>query len=242
MKSLKEIKKPKIKPYVCTPAYDGNVTKDYALALADTGMMMAAHGYPMQVGIMGNSAFIEISRNTFVQMFLETDCTHLFFVDADLHWEPRAFLGLLQSGFPVCAGLYRRRQEPEDYPVKYVESPEGGIQLVNGGWIRCERVPTGFLCIERYVIEEMANVAPKWKLHGQPDVPQVFYRDILPDGRFIGEDYKFCDDYREMYGDDIYVWPDFDFVHGGYKCNWHNFIMKQIEAAEKEEKEAADGK
>lgn len=222
-----------VKPYIATPAYDGKVDSDYALSIAESVMLAAAYGVGCTVACMGNGAFIDIARNNFVRMFLETDCTHLFFIDADLKWEPRAFIGLLASGLPVVAGMYRRRQEPEEYPVKYKEDDEGGLRIVHGGWVECERVPTGFLCIERSVIEEMASECKMWKQYNAPDIPALFYTQVLEDGRYMGEDFSWCDDYCKKYDAYIHVWPDFDFVHGGYKCNWHNFMNKQVEKYER---------
>ena len=142
----KEEKKEKfaIRAYVATPAYDGKVHTDYAVSLAESSMTAVSQGIHVTAAVLGNGAFIDLARNNFVKMFLDTDCTHLFFIDADLKWEARAFIGLLSSGRPICAGVYRRRQEPESYPCRYIEDEEGGIQPVDGGWIRCDRVPTGF--------------------------------------------------------------------------------------------------
>lgn len=236
----------KIRAYVATPAYDGKVDTDYAISLAESCQHAAALGIPVTAAVMGNGAFIDLARCNFVHMFLQTDCTHLFFIDADLRWETRAFLGLLASGRPICAGMYRRRQEPEEYPVRYVEDERGGIQVVDGGWVKCDRVPTGFLCIERRVIEEMAKDARMIKQANMPDVPQLFYTQVMEDGRYMGEDYSFCDDYVARYKEPIYVWPDFDFVHGGYPCNWHKFmnglVQAQQEQEQKEQQEQEDRK
>jgi len=223
---------PPIRAFVATPAYDGKVDSDFAMSIAEATMVAQALGIPVQCAFMRNGAFIELARNTFCQLFLDSDATHLFFIDSDLRFEARAFVSLLQAGRPVCAGVYRRRQEPEDYPVRYIEAPEGGIQTYDGGWVACDRVPTGFLCIERSVIEKMAEKAPVLNLTNQPPCPQLFYTKRLEDGRFMGEDYCFCEDYREQFGEDIHVWPDFDFTHGGYECNWHNFMNEQVEAFE----------
>lgn len=228
-------KKPPISVYVATPAYDGKVDTDFAVSLAESCILATGMGIKVTAAVMGNGAFIDLARNTFVQMFLETDCTHLFFIDADLKWEARAFLGLVTAGKPVVAGMYRRRQNPEEYPVKYKEADEGGLQIVEGGWVECERVPTGFLCIERSVIEEMASEARMLKLHNQPPTPQLFYTHVLEDGRFMGEDFSWCDDYVKKYDEYIKVWPDFDFTHGGYDCNWHKFMNRQVEEHEAKE-------
>jgi len=176
-----------------------------------------------------------------VKMFLESDCTHLFFIDSDLKWEARAFLGLLMAGRPVAAGVYRRRQEPEDYPVKYVEDERVGL-MINDGWADCLRVPTGFLCIERKVIEEMAADAEKM-LIPEGEVPRLFYTKVTEDRKFMGEDYCWCDDYVERYGKPIEVFVDLNFKHDRFECNWLDFLKRKSEefyAANPDERPAED--
>lgn len=229
-----------IRAYVATPAYDGKVDSDYALSIAESCMVAASMGIHVTVCAMANGAFIDLARNNFVRMFLDTDCTHLFFIDADLKFEPRAFVGLLMADKPVVAGMYRRREKKENYPVRYVEAEEGGIRLVDGGWVECSRVPTGFLCIERSIIEDMVADATMIKQSGQPETPQLFYTYLMDDGRFMGEDFAWCDDYVARYKRYIHVWPDFDFKHGGYECNWHEFMNRQVEEYE-QDKEMAGG-
>lgn len=219
--------------FVATPAYDGKVDTDYATSLAQSCMHATHQNIGVLSQVMGNGAFIEMARNIFVRNFLQTDCDVLFFIDADLHWESRAFVGLIESGRDVCAGAYRKRQDPEEYPLHYIEDEDHpGVQTEEGGWIKCDRVATGFLCIKRHVLEEMSKNAPVVHLHDQGDVPWVFGTRFFTDDegkeRFMGEDFTWCDDYAEQFNEPIYVWPDFDFIHGGYKGNWHNFMMDQI--------------
>ena len=228
-----------IHAFVATPAYNGKVDTDYAIALAESCQMATMHGIRVTAVVISNSCFIDLCRNTLVAMFLKTDCTHLFFIDSDLRWEPRALVGLLKSGRPVCAGAYRKREEPESYPLTWIEE-DGGVRL-DGGWLKCSRVATGFLCIERRVIEEMA-ASSRLITQASPDfphVPRLFYTDVLEDGRFIGEDYAWCDDYLAKYGDPIYLWPDFDMVHGGYACNFHKYMNDIAEKLMQEEERNA---
>lgn len=226
--------------FIATPAYDGRVHAEYAMCLGETCMHAVHQKIGVAIQTMGNGAFIEIARNTFVRNFLETECTHLFFIDADLKWESRAFIGLVQSGREVCCGVYRKRQEPEEYPVRYKEDPENpGIQTTDGGWVACERVPTGFLCIQRHVVEKMASEADWWHIPGTGDIPALFKTRELPIDKgddhvykgnrysYMGEDFAWSDDYRKMFNTDIWVWPDFDFEHAGFKGNWHKFMNDQ---------------
>lgn len=223
--------------YVATPAYNGKVDVDFSQSLAEAAFCSPLYKIKMNAGVMGNGAFIDLARNIFVKIFLEDfpEATHLFFIDSDLKFPPNAFIGLIRSGLPICAGVYRRRQDPEDYPVKWAEHPEVGGLWVEDGWLMCDRVPTGFLCIQRKVLEEMSKDAKQLNIHGQKGlVPQLFYTKVDEDGRFIGEDYCFSDDYTRKYGEKIPVWPNIDFVHGGYKGNFQEWLEKQIEKNEKE--------
>ena len=227
------------KVFVAPPAYDGKVHTDFSVSLAESCMHATHEKIGVQASVMGNGAFIELARNIFVAEFLKTDCTHLFFIDADLKWESRAFVGLVQSGRPVSAGAYRKRQEPEQYPVHYIEDTDDpGISIIEGGWIGCDRVATGFLCIQRHVIVEMVKHVKHLKIAGQPQpIPWIFYTQVYETEKgnetYMGEDFSWCDDYKKIFKEPIYVWPDFDFSHDGYKCNWHEFMLKQVETAEK---------
>jgi hypothetical protein len=234
--------------YVATPAYDGRVESNYSQSLAEAAFCCPLYNIQITAGVMGNGAFIDLARNIFVKKFLEefTDCTHIFFVDADLKFEARAFMGLMLANLPICAGVYRRRQEPEDYPYRPMENPDGGGLWFVDDWLQCDRVPTGFLCIRRDVIEEMAKDAPKIYVHGQEGlVPWLFHTSfdgewVPKDGaKFIGEDYGFCDDYLKRYGKPIPVWTNFDFVHGGHKGNMFKFLEQQVDARAAETSSAA---
>lgn len=216
--------------YICTPAYDGKVECNYSQSLAEASFSAPLHRVKITAGVMGNGAFIDLARNVFCKKFLEefTECTHLFFIDADLKFEARAFLGLILSGLPICAGVYRRRQEPEDYPFRATENPDGGGLWFVDDWLQCDRVPTGFLCISRKIIEEMAKDAPQITVHGQEGpVPWLFHTKFDESSRFVGEDYGFCDDYRARYQQSIPVWTNFDFTHGGYFGNMYQHLMRE---------------
>jgi len=234
-----KIKNPHV--FVATPAYDGKVHSEYAQSLAEASFTAPLYGIKVTQSVMGNGAFIEMARNIFVKIFLEDypDCTHLFFIDSDLRFEARAFIGLARADLPICAGVYRRRQEPEDYPAKWTPHPELGGLWVEDNWLLHDRVPTGFLCIRRDIVEEMAKDAQQINLADQDGpVPWLFYTKITDDKRFMGEDFAFSDDYVARYKDPIPVWTDFDFTHAGYKCNYHQWLLKQVEKVEQEKKKA----
>lgn len=246
---LEEIKKERVSIYVCTPAYKGQVDTDYSQSLAESSFACPLYGVNITIGVMGNCAFIDLARNIFVQKFLDDnpDCTHLFFIDSDLKFEARGLIGLATAGLPICAGAYRRRQEEEDYPVRFIEHPEQGGLWVEDGWLMADRVPTGFLCIRRDVLEEMAAEATLVEVHGQEKpIPWLFSCELIDEGekegrkyaRLIGEDFWFCDRYIEKYNKPIPVWMNLDFVHEKWEGNYYKYLERKI--LEEQERKSND--
>lgn len=219
-----------INAYICTPAYDGGVTSDFAQSMAEAAFCAPLYGIKITAGVMGNGAFIDLARNIFVMKMLREfpDCTHLFFIDADLRFEPRAFIGLLKADLPICAGIYRRRQEPEDYPFHFAPNPEGGGLWFVNDWLQCNRVPTGFLCIRRDVLEAMAADAPTIRMtqigrDGKPEiyeVPWLFhtgYNGADAELKAIAAKHNLSAEFVEQYGAFIprsgasYIGEDYSF-------------------------------
>lgn len=238
--------KPKaIHPYICTPAYNGQVDSDFAQSLAQAAFVCPSFGMQITAGVLGNVGFIELARNIFAKKFLEEmkDCTHLFFIDGDLKFDWHAFIGMLKADLPICAGVYRRRQEPEDYPFKPTENPDGGGLWFVDDWLQCDRVPTGFLCIRRDVIEEMAADERRIEIADQPGgVPWLFGLKFEPqDGgfdRLIGEDYTFCDKYVARYNKAIPVWTNLTFTHHGFTGNLYEYLVREKDKADRGEASA----
>lgn len=227
--------------FLATPAYDGRVLTDFSMSVAEACLVGPVNDVFVQATVMGNGAFIDVARDHFVRMFLESDCTHLFFIDADIKFPPDAFLKIAKSGRPIAAGCYPKRQMPEEYPMKFLSDKDGHVVTDEYGWVLAERVPAGFLCIRRDVIEKMARESDTLIVGNDPECPLLFYEKFIDDGpkdeakpdgprkkRLIGEDFAFCDDYCRIFKTSIPVYPDIDFVHGAtYKGNLHQFLLKK---------------
>jgi hypothetical protein len=229
---------PGLHVFVATPAYDGKVDTDYCQSMIQAAYALPLMGIKITASCLANGAFIDLARNQFVQTFLDDhqECTHLFFIDADVCFPPDALIGLVGLNLPVVAGVYRKREEDEKYPIRYMEHPDGGLWCEDN-FIFADRVPTGFLCIRRDVVEEMSADAVQLKIAGNDNfVPRLFYTDLIKDKDgntgMIGEDFCWSDNYVEKYGVGIPVWPDIDFKHGGFEGNLAEFLNRTITAAE----------
>lgn len=231
--AFKHKQKKPVHIYVATPAYDGKVQTDFAMSLAETCQLATHMGIRVTVCIMRNNIFIDHARNHFARLFLESDATHLFFIDADLKWEPRAAIGLAMSGLPIVAGVYPKRQDPEEYPARFAVNPDTESVWVENDFVLCSRVPTGFLCIERQVVKEMWEDAKEYKNSTEEPVRRLFYTYINEHNTLVGEDFAFCEDYCKKYEKLIPVWPDLDFTHGErWTGNFHKYLNTITEPTE----------
>lgn len=237
-KKASKVKAPHV--YIATPAYDGKVQVDYAMSVAETCQLATAMGVRITVCIMRNNIFIDHARNHFARLFLETDASHLFFIDSDLKFEPRAVLSLVKSDFDISAGVYPKRQDGEEYPARFAINPATDGIWTENGWVLCTHVPTGFLCIKRHIIEEMYKEAPEYRCANEDPVKRLFYTYINENQNLVGEDFAFCVDYGKKYGKAIPVWPDFDFTHGErWEGNFHQYLNKLTEQEKAEEAEVS---
>ncbi len=210
-----------MKVFIATPIRD-YVTAEYAQSLFHAGLYCKKRDIEVVPHIIRNSCFIDIARNVLVRDFLKTDCTHLLFVDSDIGYESHAIAGLVEAGVPVCAGVYRKREPELKFAVQIREPQE-----FRGPWLRADRVATGFMCVERAVLEEMTRRVHACKVSNSGIIPMIFRintRDV-----FVGEDYCFCDDYNILHEEGffhqpIWVYPDITFNHNGYIGNLHESL------------------
>lgn len=208
--------------HICTPAYNGMAHLGFAESMIGLGYDLCRKGITVTSTMCRNGAFIEMARNILVNGFLnKTTADYLMFIDSDLTFEPDAVSRLVMAELPVCAGAYRQREEKIGYCIKIHEPLE-----TRDGWLRADRIGTGFLCIRRDVLEYMVDQVDRGTFQKQ-EVPYLFKTHM---GKtFKGEDFGWCDDYNkisERFGEPIWVWPDFNFDHAGYPGNFHEELLK----------------
>ena len=213
-----------MKVFLAIPSYDAKLTASCAQSLFKSAYHLAKADIEVVPHFIQGGIFIDHVRSLIVRRFLETDCTHLFFIDADLGFESDAILGLVTSGLPVTAGVYTKRCKKRLFNGVAHEPQE----VVNG-WLRMRRVATGFLCIERGVLEIMSERAQITKLGDDGDVPMVFHFNYN-NGKFVGEDFSFCDDYNQLvkegvFKEPIWAYPDINFDHDGFLGNLHDSLI-----------------
>lgn len=185
------------KVLLATTAYD-SPDASYTFSIARSREALSAAGIQSAYLLLQGNCHVDDARNTVIRDFLETDCTEMVFLDADVSWEPEHLVSLCSHDRDIVGGVYpyRRDGQGEKMPVRNLP----GVFIPDeSGLLEVEGLPTGFLRIKRHVIEKMTESCQTFtKDNGKP-IPLLFERDIYNGGR-RGGDIGFCMKWRDMGG------------------------------------------
>ncbi|HTI67685.1 MAG TPA: hypothetical protein VL460_09110, partial [Caulobacteraceae bacterium] len=90
----------------CTPCYGGMANIVFFNSLLRLQTACAERGVGLEIKLTGGDALITRARSRMACDFLETEHTHLLFVDADVGFEPEHLFRLLAFDKPLVGGVY----------------------------------------------------------------------------------------------------------------------------------------
>lgn len=195
---------------LATTVYD-SPDASYVFSIARSREALSAAGIQSAYFLLQGNCHVDDARNAVVRDFIDSDCTDLVFLDADVSWEPDTLVALCKIDRDLVGGVYpyRRESDEETMPVRHL----GGETNEEDGLIEVEGLPTGFMKIKRGVIELMTKTAKHYvKDDGNPH-PVLFERDFFGIGR-RGGDIRFCMVWREM-GGKLWAAPELRLGHAG---------------------------
>lgn len=104
---IEDLKKHKL--FVATPMYGGMAHGMYVKASLDLQAIMSKYGVETRFSFLFNESLITRARNYLVDEFLRSDCTHLLFIDSDVHYNPQDVVALLALDKEVIGGPYPKK-------------------------------------------------------------------------------------------------------------------------------------
>lgn len=235
---------PVAKLFVATPMYGGMCTGMYASAVMQLVGVCGQNQMLMYFSFMMNESLITRARNSLTYDFLETDATHLMFIDADIAFNPNDIPRMVHADKDIICGIYPKKEinwisvaeavkkgvPPEQlqhFTGAFVvnlapgeESKKGDInspiEIANGG--------TGFMLIKRKVFEDMLDKVPSYTndmYHAvdkvrKPKIIKEFFATSIDEesNRLLSEDYHFCKLARQ-HGFKVWCAPWASFSHTG---------------------------
>ena len=112
----------KINVMVCTPCYGGKMDQATVSGMIGTAVTALSSGIKLDFRFLSNDSLITRARNNLVAQFLASDeHTHLFFLDADIQFNPNSLLRLCVSDRMVSVGAYPTKSMPPRYVIDFKE-------------------------------------------------------------------------------------------------------------------------
>jgi len=211
-----------------TPCYGGVITTGYLRSFLATLKELRERNIISGWDLVttDSESLVPRARNYCAKMFLDSDCDKLIFIDADIVWTPMMIMKLLASEHSLVGGSYPLKAFPmvvnfnplpqhwtevcstnrgadydkfKDYAAKYAD----GL-----GQVEVRHLPTGFMCIDRSLIESLRHWVPEYQSFQPETGVRSNYYDFFQIGvdgsAYRSEDWFFCDLVRAQ-GHKIYL-------------------------------------
>jgi hypothetical protein len=222
---------------IAIPCYDGKLNIKTAFALAALVPKADKMGVQVHLAHLSGCSIITKARNKLVANFMESECTDLLFIDADVVVTPDDVVRLLAlaTGKDIVAGTYPRRSQDAKFFLDFYLNGNNALEFDENGLMRVDSAPTGFMMIGRHVIEHMIEKHPEWKYKGDGDGMDEYavFDFAIIDGNYIGEDYLFCRRARED-GFQVFLDPMISLPHIGTQEFTRNFNEDVLQPVLKE--------
>lgn len=213
-----------MKIFVAIPVYDGKLQAQSVVALLQEQAMACACGDEVEYRFLPACSQIAMGRNQLAQDFLASSCDRLFFLDADVSWEPGSLLKTAHRKEHFVGGAYRYKTQPEAYPVSWLPDPQmKGLRATKTGLLRVETVPGGFLSLSRQCLEILRAMHLERSYVHQGRKNHCWYQQPFKDGQLWSEDALFCREWRD-FGGKVYLDPELSLTHWDFNVPYPGHI------------------
>ena len=216
---------------IAIPAYGANIMVPCFMSIVSILKDKDLHEkYDLQILTVHNEALISRARQEIAKRAIERNVDKLFFIDADISFTVEQFKAILESGKQtgklVVGGTYLKKSladpalnygfsldEEKAFVVRQgipsISLP--GFKLLKQDFCRdspllkVKYVPTGFLCIDRKVLQQLHEQCPKYLSARKPNnevildedrLKEMLVAEMFPvsvqDGSLESEDWGFC--------------------------------------------------
>jgi len=186
--------------------------------LSNLAVQVGQLGVKLYLTHLSGCSLITKARNSLVADFLKSDADTLLFVDADVVITADAVLRLLALSLDkdITAGIYPRRGMDRKFFLDYYLDENNALSFDKNGLLRVKRIATGFMMIQRHVLETLRDNHPEWSYYNNVNerTDHAIFDLGIMDNEYYGEDYLFCDRAAKE-GFTVYLDPSISLPHVG---------------------------
>lgn len=201
-----------MKIFVAIPVYDGKLQVQTVKCLLEETTIAIGVGDDLRVNFLPSCSVPAQGRNQLVQMFLESDCDRLFFLDSDLTFEPGSIIKTCHMPADFVGGCYRFKSSDEKYPINWLSEMRGIPLGDKTALLEVGMLPTGFLALSRKVFDSFKKHYPDREYEHWGAKAYGYFQMAFKDGALYSDDSYFCKEWIQM-GGKIYLDPEIELAH-----------------------------
>mgnify|MGYP003349918803 CR=1 FL=1 len=229
--------------FVSTPMYGGQCFGFYTQSCLQLQTLCKNANINLSFSYLFNESLIQRARNLLVHHFLQSEATHMMFIDADIRFNPNDIFPMMEADKDIICGIYPKKEinwqtvrnainagVPDDqlkhhtgafvvnlvdYQTEVTVPINQPVEIWNGG--------TGFMLIKREVFEGLIGKVPMYlnnvldlqsNKNGET-IHEFFATQIEPESKLLlSEDYDFCKKARNN-GYKVWAAPWVQLAHVG---------------------------
>lgn len=225
--------------FIATPMFGGQCCGSFTVSLLEFTAELHRCGFQYSCNFIYNESLINRGRNNLAAAFLASEHSHLLFVDADISFDAKDAIELLEYDLPVIAGVYPKKTLNWEKIKKSIDDKEPSNVAVNRGLdfvgtitdgqdlilrdksISLKRfyyVGTGFVLISRETFDKLIPKVERYRNYFDTDKEMTYnFFNIGVDKEtrvLLSEDYYFSQLCREN-SIPLYVAPWLELKHTG---------------------------
>lgn len=203
------------------PAGDGNIPVRSAYALTNAILRLHQMGLTWELHMHEFNSLVTGARNGLAKEFLNTDCTHVLWIDSDIIFKAEDFVKLFMwaQHYPMIAAPYITKNK--DNPRFVIKNMS--LRPNEHGLLAADGIGFGFTCIQRKVFEDIAS---------DPSMDMfATYVERLEDGSTneVGEDMHFFRMAKNK-GYNLFIDPSIRLIHRGI-YDYEGDLMEAVRRA-----------
>jgi hypothetical protein len=212
-----------VKLFVGMPCYGGQMHCCCTKSILELHNKCTQKNIEVKVDFIYNESLITTGRNQNAYNFLNSDYTHLLFIDSDIEFEADDVIKMLEVDKDIIGGIYGRKEIRWDKIEKCVKSGKSVDCLkyntseiplhnlntfgINDTYkinepFEVKGIATGMMLIKRCVFEKMKEAfLNRYYMIPNNDMKiHCFFHCDIEGGSYLSEDYYFCHKWRELGG------------------------------------------
>lgn len=210
-----------IKLFISTPCYDAMMTMQYTMSILNLSSLLDSYNIEYVIDFIGNESLIPRARNNSLSRFMDSNFTHMLFIDSDIEFPAQAVIDLLQHDKDVVCCAYSKKafnwnrfmysmqteiQSKESLESRGLDYNFNALSSVtnelitsdNGEFIKVKHASTGFMMIKRDILDLLYEKHVELMITTDgldKEDKQIcgLFCCMIKDKVYLSEDYSFCE-------------------------------------------------